>query len=308
MTILLYKIMKSSITLIRLLLAALIICILSPNTSWAQATYTCGSNFNDGSTGSSTSYTFTPNTNGYIIRIDGLDNGFSVVPGDYLTLDGISYNNSSVPPAQIHSTQINGTILGSFTDVNPAPSTWQSTVSCVCDNNPTATTITAFPNPICPDVTLTGSDFTISGGKVDGYGTPSPLYLIEFQYRYAPSTVWISGLPAPPLTPGTLEIQIRLKRNDTAGCTSPWSSLVQIGVLSQPTATVSGQSNVGCYAGTDGSITITASGGTGPYQFSLDNGTNYTSGSNPYTFYNLTAGTYYPRVKDANSCESPSCP
>lgn len=74
------------------------------------------------------------------------------------------------------------------------------------------------------------------------------------------------------------------------------------------TATVSGQSNISCFAGEDGTITITASGGTGSYQFSLDNGSTYVAGSNPYTFTDLAAGTYHPRVKDANGCESPPCP
>jgi hypothetical protein len=78
--------------------------------------------------------------------------------------------------------------------------------------------------------------------------------------------------------------------------------------VNAPTAIVSGRSNISCYAGNNGSITITAGGSTSPYQFSINNGTNYFSGSSPYTFSGLTAGTYYPRVKDANGCESPSCP
>jgi hypothetical protein len=78
--------------------------------------------------------------------------------------------------------------------------------------------------------------------------------------------------------------------------------------VNAPTATVSGQSNISCYAGNNGSIIITAGGSTGPYQFSIHNGgTTYISGSNPYTFSGLNAGTYYPRVKDALGCESPAC-
>lgn len=78
------------------------------------------------------------------------------------------------------------------------------------------------------------------------------------------------------------------------------------------TATVgeNDKQNVSCYAGNNGSITITASGGTAPYKFSLYNGATGTyveTDDNPYTFTGLTAGEYHPRVKDANDCESPSC-
>lgn len=50
----------------------------------------------------------------------------------------------------------------------------------------------------------------------------------------------------------------------------------------------------------NGSITITASGGTPAYQYSIDNGLSW---QGPAFFSLLPAGTYYARVKDAN-CES----
>lgn len=57
----------------------------------------------------------------------------------------------------------------------------------------------------------------------------------------------------------------------------------------------------GCGA-EDGSITVQASGGKEPYQFSID-GTNFQS--NPQ-FNNLTAGSYSIEVKDANDCAKES--
>ena len=67
--------------------------------------------------------------------------------------------------------------------------------------------------------------------------------------------------------------------------------------------------DVSCYAGNDGTITVTAGGGISPYQYSNDNGTTWTPGSNPYTFTGLVANHQYKiRVKDSNGCTSPVIP
>lgn len=52
-------------------------------------------------------------------------------------------------------------------------------------------------------------------------------------------------------------------------------------------------------AAKDGSITITASGGTPAYQYSIDNGVTYQASNQ---FLNLASGNYNVRVKDANNC------
>ncbi|NPA67404.1 MAG: PKD domain-containing protein [Chlorobi bacterium] len=57
----------------------------------------------------------------------------------------------------------------------------------------------------------------------------------------------------------------------------------------------------GCYGDSNGSISITASGGTGTLEYSIDNGTNYYA--NGGTFTGIPAGNYDIKVKDANSCE-----
>jgi hypothetical protein len=69
-------------------------------------------------------------------------------------------------------------------------------------------------------------------------------------------------------------------------------------------------SNPTCFDESDGSITITATGGAAPYTFSIDNGATYPgSGSNPYTFNGLPAGSNYRiKVKDSNGCTSPEIP
>ena len=59
--------------------------------------------------------------------------------------------------------------------------------------------------------------------------------------------------------------------------------------------------NILCYGSATGSVSITASGGTGALNYSIDNGSNYQLSS---TFSNLLAGNYTLIVKDANGCTS----
>ena len=65
------------------------------------------------------------------------------------------------------------------------------------------------------------------------------------------------------------------------------------------------KSDVSCLGGNDGSITVSASGGTSPYQYSKDNGATYTTNSNN-VFSGLTAGNYQVKVKDSQGAESSS--
>ena len=53
-----------------------------------------------------------------------------------------------------------------------------------------------------------------------------------------------------------------------------------------------------CYGASDGEITAVASGGTAPYQYSLD-GSSYTSDP---VFSGLSSGVYTVYYKDANNC------
>jgi hypothetical protein len=54
-----------------------------------------------------------------------------------------------------------------------------------------------------------------------------------------------------------------------------------------------------CYGGNNGSITVSATGGTAPYMFSINSGAFASSNM----FNNLAAGSYTIHVKDANNCE-----
>ena len=84
---------------------------------------------------------------------------------------------------------------------------------------------------------------------------------------------------------------------DAAGCTADIST--DLNSAGGPTISISSQNNPAC-GQNNGSITASASGGTAPYQFSLNGGTFQNSAS----FGGLTAGNYTVRTRDALGCES----
>jgi hypothetical protein len=58
---------------------------------------------------------------------------------------------------------------------------------------------------------------------------------------------------------------------------------------------------VACYGAKSGSFRLTASGGTAPYEASIDNGVTWTS---TLHFGQLVAGPYSAILKDARNCRT----
>src|SRR5205814_6320366 len=63
-------------------------------------------------------------------------------------------------------------------------------------------------------------------------------------------------------------------------------------------SSISSQTNVACFGGSTGSVTVAGSGGTSPYSYAID-GTTFDANG---TFSSLGAGSYTITVKDANGC------
>ena len=84
---------------------------------------------------------------------------------------------------------------------------------------------------------------------------------------------------------------------DANGCTATTSASVteptQVVISSTPTV------DANCFGANNGSITVNAGGGTGPLQYSIDNGNSYQSGN---SFSGLSPNTYQIIVQDANGC------
>ncbi|MEM7371288.1 MAG: gliding motility-associated C-terminal domain-containing protein [Bacteroidota bacterium] len=85
----------------------------------------------------------------------------------------------------------------------------------------------------------------------------------------------------------------------TIPCPNASSSLV-ININPGPSLTLVSQQNLLCNGDTNGSITVSGSGGLAPYTFSLDGGTFGTASS----FSGLTGGAHTIELMDANSCLS----
>lgn len=112
------------------------------------------------------------------------------------------------------------------------------------------------------------------------------------QYRLNSGTFQTSGTFAG-LNAGAYMVTAK----DANGCM--YSIMVVVNDAGGPAFNVTNFTNVSCFAGNDGSITLSSLGGTGNIQYSINGGTTYqASGS----FANLTAGNYTAVVKDAAGC------
>ncbi len=128
-----------------------------------------------------------------------------------------------------------------------------------------------------------GMTITASGGD----GGP-------YQYSIDNGTTFQASNSFTGLTSGTYDVVVE----DASGCQA--TTQVTLNDLNGPSIDNTTGTDPLCNGGTDGSITITASGGTTPYQYSIDNGTTF-QGAN--SFNGLGAGTYNIVVEDANGCQ-----
>lgn len=128
-----------------------------------------------------------------------------------------------------------------------------------------------------------GSDGSI---KIDATGG-------SLSYEYSiDSGDWQNSDTFSDLSAGTYEVQARDINN-----ISNTSDSISV-IITEPNETVSFESsitNVSKYNGSDGSITIQAQGGSGIYQYSIDNGATW---SISHVFENLKASSYYVLVRD----------
>ncbi|NNK53741.1 MAG: cadherin-like domain-containing protein, partial [Flavobacteriaceae bacterium] len=153
----------------------------------------------------------------------------------------------------------------------------------------TATTTVNEPGPISSGIAVTNVlCFGDSSGSLDltvTGGTP------PYTFLWSPGGETTEDLFN--LSAGTYSVVI----TDANGCTMTDSATVmqpQEGVSLEITS----QTDIVCDG--FGSVTVSASGGTPPYLYSIDGGTPQSSG----TFDNLVAGTYTVAVSDANGCDT----
>jgi gliding motility-associated-like protein len=141
--------------------------------------------------------------------------------------------------------------------------------------------VTTF-DPLCNGDANGSIDITASGG------VPPLQYSIDNGVTFQAGNLFTG------LTGGTYDVVVA----DASGCTAS----VPTTSLTDPTAlsfTAVNTADLSCNSSFDGSITIFASGGTPPIQYSIDNGISFqASGS----FTGLPAGTYDLVIEDNNLC------
>jgi len=175
---------------------------------------------------------------------------------------------------------------GSFTGLSPGLYTLTLTDGGGCSDT---YNFTINPGTPCCSVSATGVDPSCNGGA-DGTATANPANG-QAPYIYS----WNDGQTtqtATGLTAGNYSVTI----TDANGCTS--STNVTLGEPTIITASTT-PTNISCFGGADGQITVNApSGGTPGYTYSINGGSFQASS----TFTGLIAGTYTITVKDNNGC------
>lgn len=161
-----------------------------------------------------------------------------------------------------------------------------------------------------------GTIFTIGIGEELSFDIkaedPDPIDFVTLQVAGLPATATMSpALPfsgavnSPvessfswtPSSTGTFIINYTAEDNNGAQTSSSVTVVVSEEVCDISLTGVA--TDVTCVGGSDGSITLTPTGGTAPFEYSIDNGVTYQSSNE---FEGVSEGIYTAVVKDANDC------
>ncbi len=150
--------------------------------------------------------------------------------------------------------------------------------------------IVSISNVVSTNLSCNGvSDGTITITASGGTGS--------LHYSIDDGSSWQSSNSFTGLSAGSYTIKVK----DDNDCTKSYSSNPVI-ISEPPAITINNvaSTDITCFAEADGTITVTATGGTGSLQYSIDNGTTWQSSN---AFIGLSSGSYNVVVKDANDCE-----
>jgi large repetitive protein len=187
----------------------------------------------------------------------------------------------------IGTTQIAANTSGIFTGLIPNTTyTIRATINLACSGSQASTSF-VFPGPTINIDAQTNTTCGASTGSitVTGSGGGAP-YTYSIDGTNFQPTGTFNGLAA-----GVYTITVR----DAGGC--PNKITVTVLNTDGPALTFT-QTNADC-GNAAGTVTANATGGTLPYQYSINGGTTYQSGN---FFTGLAAGQYILVVRDANNC------
>ncbi|GAL85765.1 RHS repeat-associated core domain-containing protein [Sporocytophaga myxococcoides] len=175
----------------------------------------------------------------------------------------------------------------------------------ITDKNGCTTTsgVSTLANPSVLNATPTVTNVACNGGSsgavtlaVTGGWSPYTFAWSETTSGYTATTKDISGIKA-----GTYNVEI----TDLHGCkkTLPPISITQPSALSATTT----QTNLTCYGGTNGAITVTPSGGTSPYTYAWTKfGVALPTNATTKDQTGLKAGPYTVTIMDSKGCQYPA--
>lgn len=223
----------------------------------------------------------TATTNANSTSCSGAINGtISVTP-----TNGTGPYNFVLNPGAI--TQTGATAL--FTGL--AATTYSVTVTDIpsgCISNVIPVTITAGP---ALTTTATHTNVLCNGGATGSITVAVPSAGTA-PYEYSlDNVIWQPGTIFNGLIAGTYTVYFR----ESNGCAGQLTrTIIEPTVLNAIANTVP----VICNAQNNGTITVTASGGTAPYEYSIDAGANWQSSN----VFNVPANSYTVTIRDANLC------
>ncbi|MDI1315791.1 PKD domain-containing protein [Flavobacterium sp.] len=240
---------------------------------------------------SATTFTVTPaNSGGNIVPIGTTYSWSTPIISPVGTITGASAQPT--PQIDISQTLVN-------TSTNPSTVTYTVTpISGVCTGANFTVTITVNPaiNPnivlndnLCFGVNIASITTNITGGIPFSSGTP---YTISWT---GPNGFTSTATSISNLAPGNYDVTIA----DAGGC--PFSNTYTITEPAAIAITVDSENDITCFNATNGSITISVTGGTGAYVYT------WTKDTSPYAdvtqdIANLAPGVYIVSVTDANNC------
>ncbi len=150
-------------------------------------------------------------------------------------------------------------------------------------------TLTDGPGPSMSSITVVNPSCMGADGSIDilAAGGTAPLgYSIDNGTTFQPASLFTGVMQ------GVYDVVV----SDVNGCTETR----QATLIDGPGLVIDNKSTIEPTCGqSDGSISINASGGTLPYEYSIDNGVSYQPSN---TFSGLSAGTYDFIVSDVNGC------
>ncbi|HEX8515143.1 MAG TPA: gliding motility-associated C-terminal domain-containing protein [Bacteroidia bacterium] len=215
-------------------------------------------------------------------------------PYDYTLMNGASTvaTFSNVAGSQVFSNLPAGTYTLNVVDNNNCPGTLSITITQPA--NAVTVSITGSTNASCGTANGSATAAASGGSSPYDYVWTGAAGTLQTTNNVAGSNT-LSGLAA-----GTYTVTI----TDNNNCTS--TTTVTITSAAGTTVSISSQTHVLCFAGTTGSATAAASGGSSPYDYIWTGAagtlqtTNNVAGSN--TLSNLSAGTYTVTVTDNAGC------